>query len=151
MEGLTRGDEGQWRSYKQIRGWWLLYDCLVAGREKRVLEIEREREKERKKDKRRKRVDLRKYWRDWEMDGQNMKGSIWHLECDMGVTVNVTGNLEPVSCNGARTLTTEAQNYSGIRLKRCFMSDLRRILRCAFVVVLRHVVSWRKFLVSVTV
>ena len=41
-------------------------------------------------------------------------------------------------------LTTEAQKYSRIRLKRCFMSDLRRILRCAFVVGLRHVFSWRK-------
>ena len=46
-------------------------------------------------------------------------------------------------------LTTEAQNYSGIRLKRCFMGDLRRILRCAFVVGLRHVFSWRNLLVSV--
>ena len=31
-------------------------------------------------------------------------------------------------------LTTEAQKYSRIRLKRCFMSNLRRILRCAFVI-----------------
>ena len=48
-------------------------------------------------------------------------------------------------------LTTEAQKYSRIRLKRCFMGNLHRILRSAFVVGLRHIFSWHKSLVSTEV